>query len=83
MWIDADIDRWISLLTMAQGLGYVEARKRLLQVRDEVGAATVTEAHKQKRARYLAKKAARKARVADVQEAGKVTPARKFSKLGQ
>ena len=56
MWTDADIDHWIGRLYAAQGLGYVAARVILIDLRDRIGEATVTEAHKHGHARYLARK---------------------------
>jgi hypothetical protein len=61
MWTDADIDYWVTRLFAAKDSSYVAARIILLEVRDQIGEATITEAHKQKRARYLMRKAERKA----------------------
>jgi hypothetical protein len=60
MWTDADIDRWVTALFDARERPYREARTLLLTIRNEIGEATVTEAQRQKRARYLARRAARR-----------------------
>ena len=61
MWNENDIARWVARLRHLRGADYRTARAVLLEIRNEIGEATVTEAQKQKRQRYLAKRAARKA----------------------
>lgn len=60
VWTDEDVQGWIALLAQARTCHYPSARKILVDVRNQIGEATRTEAQKQKRERFLQRRADRK-----------------------